>query len=384
MRSLSLRNLQRRVSSALISIAPLSGAGRTLSDMADNLSPSPAPSSSTPASGTPNITPTTLVDSISATSNSTIIQSSRTDNTTTPSESGVPSPPVRHHSGISSGAIAGIVIGCVAAVALAAALLFWFFVRRRKSSKHQYAQAGQHTPESREKGHFLSTIPPSNGGITSIEALPQPLEDQAITAQVSKISNAIKNHVQSYYHHDDTGSEWMGHDSVRALGSDLPLSVETLTSLMENAATRETALRFAIAWAVISRIQPFNDSSESLLPAEIARYYEDTANKHSESESRSHTAKFGTFANHIAVQSKSTARWRAMALELSHSNYVRAPFDASDSRHASILSLLAVLDQILQPFADPQMDNEERKRNLEEVLKRAASFAVTLFCQPST
>lgn len=43
-----------------------------------------------------------------------------------------------------------------------------------------------------------------------------------------------------------------------------------------------------------------------------------------------------------------------------------------------------MLDRVLQPYADLRMKNEERKRNLEEVLKRSASFAYTLFSQPST
>lgn len=41
------------------------------------------------------------------------------------------------------------------------------------------------------------------------------------------------------------------------------------------------------------------------------------------------------------------------------------------------------LEKILQPFADPRMNNEQRKRNLEEILKRSASFAFTLFSQSS-
>lgn len=73
-----------------------------------------------------------------------------------------------------------------------------------------------------------------------------------------------------------------------------------------------------------------------------------------------------------------------MTSKLSQSSYVRTPFDASDSRHANIQALLALLDRILEPYADPRMNNEERRKNLEEVLKRAALVALTLFSQPST
>lgn len=42
------------------------------------------------------------------------------------------------------------------------------------------------------------------------------------------------------------------------------------------------------------------------------------------------------------------------------------------------------LDDILCPFADPRLDNKQRKQNLREMFKRAATFAFTLFSQPST
>lgn len=326
---------------------------------------------------------TGTIFSMNATFSSTGIQPSGAGNATTPSPSIPASPPARDHAGLSSGAIAGIVIGSVAAVALAAALLFWFFVRRRKRSKYQYAQAEQHVPDSREKGVSLSTVSPSEEVTASNDTLPQPLEDQAIIGHVSKISNAIKNHVQSYYH-NDTGSIVVDHDDLRALGSDLPFSVETLTSLMENTSTREAALRFTIAWAVTSRMQPSKDSSKSLLPMETAQLYEKDTGKHPEFPCRPHITKLCTFANYTVVQLKSTTRWRKMTSKLSHSNYVHTPFDASDSRRAKIEDLLATLNRILEPFADPHMNSEERRRNLEEILKRAAFFAFTLFSQPST
>jgi hypothetical protein len=72
-----------------------------------------------------------------------------------------------------------------------------------------------------------------------------------------------------------------------------------------------------------------------------------------------------------------------MTAELMQSSYVRNPFSPSDSRHASVQATLATLDKVLQPYADTRMNNGERKRNLEEVLKRAALFAFTLFSQPS-
>lgn len=45
---------------------------------------------------------------------------------------------------------------------------------------------------------------------------------------------------------------------------------------------------------------------------------------------------------------------------------------------------LCALDKSLQPFANPRVDNEQRRGNLEEIIKRSAVFAFTLFSQPSS
>jgi hypothetical protein len=129
---------------------------------------------------------------------------------------------------------------------------------------------------SQEKGFSAKTVPlagarHSTTGVAG--GLPQPLEDKAISGDVSKISNAIKNHVQSYYHTSRISPGLIDYDDLHALGSNLPISVGTLTTLMGNAATREIALRFIIAWVVVSRLQPSKDPSMSLLPSEVAQCY---------------------------------------------------------------------------------------------------------------
>ena len=67
-----------------------------------------------------------------------------------------------------------------------------------------------------------------------------------------------------------------------------------------------------------------------------------------------------------------------------HPTYVQDAFTPSDARNGAIHSLTQILENILQPFADSRMNNEERKRNLEGILKRSAIFAFTLFSQPSS
>jgi hypothetical protein len=131
--------------------------------------------------------------------------------------------------------------------------------------------------DSHEKG-VSANITPLTGQHASAAGLggglPQPLEDKAISSDISKISNAIKNHVQSYYHTSRVSSGLIDYDDLQALGSSLPISVGTLTTLMRNAATREIALRFIIAWVIVSKVQPSDDPSKSFLPSEVAHCYQ--------------------------------------------------------------------------------------------------------------
>tara|TARA_R110002003_G_scaffold145_18_gene13479 strand:+ start:4689 stop:5057 length:369 start_codon:yes stop_codon:yes gene_type:complete len=72
-----------------------------------------------------------------------------------------------------------------------------------------------------------------------------------------------------------------------------------------------------------------------------------------------------------------------MTAELMQSYYVREPFTASDSRNGGIEAALTALENVLQPYADSRMDFQQGRQNLEEILKRSALFAFTLFSQPS-
>ena len=77
-------------------------------------------------------------------------------------------------------------------------------------------------------------------------------------------------------------------------------------------------------------------------------------------------------------------RWRALTAELMQSTYVRNAFSASDPRSRNIETASDVLEGVLRPYADSRMDNNQRRRNLDEILKRAAGFAFTLFSQPNS
>ncbi|KAH7413740.1 hypothetical protein DE146DRAFT_601416 [Phaeosphaeria sp. MPI-PUGE-AT-0046c] len=326
-----------------------------------NTSLSVTPAASTSAGGAISAASTSLDPNISSTSLLTSGSATATNSAS------------KKSNNVSSGAAAGIAIGCLVAGALVAGIIFWFCWRKRKANGARDHEASRIAlMPAHEKGFAANTVPLGSGSsvVSPVSAaLPLPLEDKAISGEISKIANSVKNHVQSYYQNGRVSPGLIDVDDIHAIGDGQPISAGTLSTLLGNTATREIALRFCIAWAVCSRMPPGADPKASLLPQEVAGCVQRITPQQGGS----------------SVQNASAlARWRVMTAELSQASYVRQPFTNADSRNASIQAALAVLENVLQPFADSRMDNSERRRNLEEILKRSALFAFTLFSQPST
>ncbi|KAF2448453.1 hypothetical protein P171DRAFT_353176 [Karstenula rhodostoma CBS 690.94] len=276
------------------------------------------------------------------------------------------------NDGIKPAAAAGIGVGCLLAGALIAGLLAWLFMKRRRpASGMRDSETSTVALMHREKGPMAKAVSVSSGSpiASALEnGLPQPLEDKAISGEISKISNLIKNHVQSYYHGRAVSPGIIDYDDLQALGENLPVSVGTLSTLLNNSATREIALRFCLAWVVTSRIQLNDSSNTTFLPPEVAKCMQSI--NHADHRSQ--------------VRSLFYIKWRALTAELMQPTYIRNPFSANDGRIRNIQAAATLLDSVLRPFADSRIDDGARSRNLEEMLKRSAQFAFTLFSQPTT
>jgi hypothetical protein len=246
------------------------------------------PSSSVTASA--SSTPTTTLTS--GTNSNASAPSVPTYSTATPTAT-IPTSQVPNggnsKGGGSSGAIAGAAVGCLIAGALIAGLIFWFLGRKRKASHMRDYESSNTALMPHEKGFGANTIPLGSGSSAAspiASPLPLPLEDKAITGEVSKISNSIKNHVQSYYQISRVSPRLIDLDDIHAIGSHQPISASILSTLLDNPATREIALRFCVAWVVCSRMQPASDSRMSLLPVEVAGCFRMMANERSGSSGK--------------------------------------------------------------------------------------------------
>ena len=289
---------------------------------------------------------------------------------------------------LSGGAVAGVAIGCLIAGALIAGLVAWLCLKRRRSAaRTRYSETSTVALMHHEKGPVAHTAPLS-GGIPTTAAvdsgLPQPLEDKAISAEISKISNLMKNHVQSYYHGRTVNPRMLDSDDLKALGDGILISLDSLSSLLNSPKTREIALRFCIASVVTARMQLNEPLSTTFLPPEISKCLQSMPDVDRHSRGKYTGAKKSSRLMPTAAHSVLLSKWRAITAELTQSVYASTPFAATDPRLHNIQIAMATLDNILRPYVDSRMDDTQRSRNLQEILKRAAQFAFTLFSQPSS
>ncbi|KAF2467944.1 uncharacterized protein BDR25DRAFT_266414 [Lindgomyces ingoldianus] len=280
--------------------------------------------------------------------------------------------PSRKGTNISSASTAGIAVGCLIAGALLAGLFLWFcmghYRNHRKARDQEASTVAFLSRENRatvKKKSFESGSPISQ---TVVESLPQPMEDKAISGEISKISSLVKNHVQSFYHNSRVSPGLLDLDDLQALATNLAMSPGTLSTLLGNSDTREIALRFCIAWVFVSRMQLHSDPNITFLPPDIAKLLKAMP-----------VSKHGPQAHALFL-----SKWRAMTAKILQPSLTESSFSSSDPRNHNIQAALEVLDRILQPYCDSRVDNNQRRCNLEEILKRAASFAFTLFSQPGS
>ncbi|KAF2024034.1 hypothetical protein EK21DRAFT_118183 [Setomelanomma holmii] len=316
-------------------------------------SPTPTPSSlpapSVAASATPNPT------SISVTqpnSNSKLAAG--------PSVTSVATP---HKNGFHGGAVAGIAIGMLFAGVLIAGLVFFFILRRQR--KRQYAsQAVSHLPpvtynSGPEKGPVVvaSVVPNS---IDSL--LPQPESDDTLTGEASKIRDNIKNHVRVYCHSAPLASG-ITEAALLNIASETGLSTSAFASALSNPSCRQETLRLVFAWVILSKVT--GGRSADLLPSGVSQLEGAIAS------ARDHSKQ-------TALHSK----WKTItALLLSHGTGKNA-HDAN--RVQTFSSIIAELDSIVAPCVQGNLDDVQRRKNLDMILTRAANFAFLLFSQPGS
>jgi hypothetical protein len=152
--------------------------------------------------------------------------------------------------------------------AVLAALLVFLLLSRRKRQQARYQQ---------------EDLPPNNGGyitqeksgittaVTNVDRfLPQPAEDDALTSGLSKIRDAIKNHVQNYYHTAPVDPKMVDEARLVDLAKVLEIPTSGMMDLLMNPTTRIPMLRLFLGHLILSRCNGQMNGTRSFLPSEVA------------------------------------------------------------------------------------------------------------------
>jgi hypothetical protein len=214
--------------------------------------------------------------------------------------------------------------------------------------------------------------------------LPQPVEDDAIIKDVSRIRDNIKNHAQTYYHSEAVPEAKINSHALAEIAEAAGMSSTTLTGLLSNPSTRGDAIRLYISYIVLSRCE--DSRFPSLLPQEIAslavaipRHGGNKAGKSKLLIQKS----LKRFANSFSAPSVLFSKWKTITGALLQSRYGRQG-QTSGVTSQGVSNAIADLNLALAPFVQGGLDGGQRHKNLELIFGRAESLAFLLFSQPSS
>ncbi|KAF2403092.1 hypothetical protein EJ06DRAFT_319468 [Trichodelitschia bisporula] len=266
--------------------------------------------------------------------------------------------PAQKH--LSSGPAAGIAIGCFIAGIALAALLFLLFAKSRRGKKWREGPALGGAAHGNHSSDYIAV---EKGAMVTDYSLPQPAEDRAIISDLSKLRTKIDSHVQSYYRPDTGVGDISARKLAAALGPNTPIPAETLAGWLGEPKFRVPALRFFLAWTILSRAQLGSEVDKTLLPPALASLSK---------------ALVPVKANNSS-QYTFYSRWRQLTALLSGTAFDH--ISEHDPRDENIQRAVSVADLVLKAYARDPAD-PERVTNLTEIIKRGARFGFLLFSQP--
>ncbi|KAM0252776.1 hypothetical protein ACHAQJ_007614 [Trichoderma viride] len=282
-----------------------------------------------------------------------------------PSQQAVSS--IHQHTGISSGATAGIAVGCVAAGLIIGLLAALLLLRRRKNSGI--------TDISHDATVFESKTSPLIDNIDGIGSgadiqLGQYLLDGApdpeIASELQSLGELIHQHVEEIYNPQlvDADIQILS-QSLQSLGlgsQGLGLDTEVLATLSSNTNTRHVGLRSVISAVIFASIDFRSQGRLSLLPSPVAGILESMP-----------ATEYG--GNNALAFSQALSTWRRLSAFLLHPNRSQRTSLQMNIDLVTPQAQLLVnsLNDFLGIFIKPGKE-ERQVMYLQEVIMECAKF----------
>ncbi|EHK22990.1 uncharacterized protein TRIVIDRAFT_119159, partial [Trichoderma virens Gv29-8] len=271
---------------------------------------------------------------------------------------------------LSSGATAGIAVGCAAAgliIGLLAALLL--FRRRRGRSVPDVSRAAilveSKEPPSSENIDGIGPV----AGIRLGQFLLDGAPDQEIVSELQSLGELIRQHVEDYYSLQPVDANiGMLSQSLQNLGlgsNGLALNTGEIAALCANSYSRHLGLRYVISSVIFASIDFHSRSNLSMLPGPAAGLLQSIPG-----------AEYGTFSQ--ALQT-----WRRLSAFLLHQNRSQRTSLQVDALTIAPQAQLVTnsLNDFLDAFVIPGKSIQQAS-HLQEVVIECAKLGYVLFSHP--
>lgn len=283
--------------------------------------------------------------------------------------------PVHQHASLSTGATAGIAVGCAAAgliIGLLAALLLF---RRRKGKNvaditHEPILVRSKEPPSTENIDGIGSV----AGIQLGQFLLDGAPDQEIVSELQALSELIRQHVEDYYTLQPVDvSIGTLSQSLQNLGlgsSSSGLSTEAIATLCSSSYSRQIGLRHVISNVIFASIDFHNRSNLSMLPGPAAGLLQSISG-----------AEYG--GNNNLAFSQALQTWRRLSAFLLHQNRSQRTSLQVDTFTIAPQAQLVTnsLNNFLSAFVIPGQ-NSQQASHLQEVAIECAKLGYVLFSHP--
>lgn len=167
--------------------------------------------------------------------------------------------PPSHHPGFPSGAIAGIVIGCVVLVAGIIAFVWFRRRRRNRNSRSPYANEARVAKTDGESYKLATSTVTSRS-----RQLPQPESDQTISRLANRTLDDIELFVEHYY--VDRSVKATEINATNMLPFSSPYLGSPLADIVRKSSHPTGIFKHCIAYYLLQKIDPAHNNSMSLLP----------------------------------------------------------------------------------------------------------------------
>ncbi|KAH0531264.1 hypothetical protein TsFJ059_000120 [Trichoderma semiorbis] len=332
-------------------------------------STTPAPTKPNGTTGLPSDTPTSAKETSTAVPNP---DSSVTNSLPASSQTTLP---LHQHASLSTGATAGIAVGCAAAgliIGLLAALLLF---RRRKGRgvadiTHAPILVESKEPPSTENIDGIGSVAGVQLGQFLLDGAP----DQEIVSELQALSELIRQHVEDYYTLQPVDvSVGALSQSLQNLGlgsSSSGLTTEAIVTLCTNSYSRQIGLRHVISSVIFASIDFHTRSNLSMLPGPAAGLLQSIPG-----------AEYG--GNNNLAFSQALQTWRRLSAFLLHQNRSQRTSLQVDAFTIAPQAQLVTnsLNNFLNAFVIPGQ-NSQQASHLQEVAIECAKLGYVLFSHP--